>query len=360
MEATSKRVFDKKDTLLVKGIAISLMLFYHLFESADLLQRLRVNYEPFSQDVFLLLSGFGNICVAIFAFLSAYGITKGLMMKETETEAVAPGLKDMYREASGRYLKLVGNFAVMFISVNVLWFRYFDYVKLYGNGWQGALLAIVDMLGLSQLFGTPTLNMTWWYMELAVLIIFAIPLLYLLVKRVENYLIIMAFFTPFVICLQEDVKRYLLVVVFGVVAAKQEWFEKLSLYKIKKHWKLLLGLVLFATGVVVRQNFLVHSMFLWIVDAPIAVFICWFGTEFLGRIPGLSHLLRFLGKHSMNIFFIHTFFYMSIYQPYIYQFQYAALIYLVLLGVTLLYSVLLEGIKTIVYNVVTKIRTKGN
>ena len=143
--------FEKRDTLLIKGIAIMLMLFYHLFESADILQRLQVNYEPFSEDCFILLSGFGNICVALFAFLSAYGITRGLMARESEAEIQI--VRFYYKDACKRYLKLVGNFVCVYLSANLLWFSYFDYQRLYGKGWQGFFQAMLDLTGLSQLFG---------------------------------------------------------------------------------------------------------------------------------------------------------------------------------------------------------------
>ena len=171
-ETVLKKSFDKRDTLTAKGMAILLMLFYHLFESQELLERLNVDYAPFSQDIFLMLSGFGNICVAVFAVLSAYGITKGLMAEEDGS------LLEMLKKAVKRCGKLIGNFAVMYISVNALWCTYFNYAGLYGTGWQGGMFAVIDMLGLAQLFGTPTLNMTWWYMELAILFIFLVPLLY--------------------------------------------------------------------------------------------------------------------------------------------------------------------------------------
>ena len=47
----------------------------------------------------------------------------------------------------------------------------------------------------------------------------------------------------------------------------------------------------------------------------------------------------------MNIYFVHTFFYMAIYQEFIYSFRYAGLIFAVLLICSLAYSMVLEGIK---------------
>lgn len=337
------RTFDKKDTLVVKGLAILLMLFYHLFESEELLVSMQVNHLPFSREFFLMMSGFGNICVALFAFLSAYGITKGLIQNDGDDS-----LKDVYREAHRRFCRLAANFAVMYVSVNLVWFSHFNYAGLYGTGWQGGMFALLDLFGLAQLFGTPTLNMTWWYMELAVIIIFAVPLLYRLVKRLGNYTIILGLLLPYVVELNEDVSRYILVVVVGVICAYSGWFEKLFALMPGakgKIVKVLLAALLLAVSVPVRQNYMVHTYFLWIVDAPVTLILAWFCGELLRPIPLLTQVLQFLGKHSMNIFFVHTFFYMAIHQKFIYSFRYAGLIFLVLVLISLGYSVALEAIK---------------
>lgn len=335
--------FTKRDTLVVKGIAILLMLFYHLFESRELLETLNVDHRPFSQDTFLMLSGFGNICVAVFVFLSAYGITRGLSAEETEG---AYHLASSLQKAWKRCLKLIGSFALMYISVNLLWFSYFDYGKLYGSGWQGGMLGLLDMLGLANVFDTPTLNMTWWYMETALVIIFLIPLIYPAVKKAGRYLLLPALLLPSVIQMDGDMARYYLVMLLGAVAACEGWFEKLFAWKLKKCWKALLGLLLLVLAVLVRQNFMVHSYFLWILDGPIALLLCWFASQLLAGIPGLSHILAFLGRYSMNMFFVHTFFYMSLFRGFIYSFQYAGLIFLVLTGVSLIYSIVLELVKS--------------
>lgn len=339
----SQKGFEKRDTLVVKGIAILLMLFYHLFESKELLTTLNVDHRPFSQDSFLMLSGFGNICVALFVFLSAYGITRGLSAEEAEG---AYDLSSSLREAWRRCLKLIGSFALMYVSVNLLWFSYFDYEKLYGSGWQGGMFGLLDMLGLAQVFGTPTLNMTWWYMETALVIIFLIPLIYPAVKRAGRYLIVPALLLPSVISLDGDMSRYYLVMLLGTVAAHERWLEKLLAWKLKKCWKALLEMALLVLAVPVRQNFMVHTYFLWILDGPIALLLCWFAAEFLAGIPGLSHVLAFLGRYSMNMFFVHTFFYMSLFRKFIYSFRYAGFIFIVLTGVSLLYSIVLELIKS--------------
>ena len=334
-----KQEFTKEDTLVVKGMAILCLLFYHLFEHYERVTTMGVDFRPFSMDTFLLLSGFGNICVAVFAFLSAYGMTKGILSRKQEE------IRKQYQHACGRYLKLTANFLVMFLSVNLLWFRKFNYTGLYGGGWQGFLYGLLDALGLSALFKTPTLNETWWYMELAIVIIFFVPLLYLVAKKMGTYAILVAILLPVAVELTFDIKRYYLVIFLGVIAAEEMWFEKLFRLHIAFPVQAACGVVLLALAVLFRQNYVVYHEFAYLVDGPIALLFSWFGAAVLSRIPGVRQFLALCGRHSMNLYFVHTFFYMAIYQDFIYSFRYAGVIFLVLLAVSLSYSLVLEGIK---------------
>ncbi|MCD8067433.1 MAG: hypothetical protein LUE87_00795, partial [Lachnospiraceae bacterium] len=65
----------------------------------------------------------------------------------------------------------------------------------------------------------------------------------------------------------------------------------------------------------------------------------------LYSVPVLGRVLGVIGRYSMNIYMVHTFFYMILWQKYIYQFRYAALIVLALLMVSFVYSVVLECLK---------------
>lgn len=341
-----KREFTKEDTLVVKGLAILCLLFYHLFEHYERVTMMGVDYRPFSIDTFLLISGFGNICVAVFAFLSAYGITKGIMSMDLKGES-GNSIKSLYKKACGRYIKLTANFVVMFAGVNILWFTKFNYSKLYGTGWQAMLYGFLDATGLAGMFKTPTINETWWYMELAVLIIFVVPIIFAVAKRMGNYAIIPAVLLPVAVDLTFDIKRYYFVIVLGVLAAAGQWFEKLFEIKIPMIIQAVAGVVLLIGFAIFRQNYVVYNEFAYLVDAPIALFVSWFGARIMSCIPGVNRGLGILGKHSMNIYFVHTFFYMAIYQEFIYSFKYAGIIFIVLVAVSLGYSLVLEGLKKI-------------
>ncbi len=68
-------MFTKDDTLKVKGVAIILMLFHHCFLNAARYEGQIVSFSPFNEADVNYWCLFFKICVPIFVFLSAYGIT---------------------------------------------------------------------------------------------------------------------------------------------------------------------------------------------------------------------------------------------------------------------------------------------
>lgn len=336
-----QKQFTITHTNMAKGLAVLLLLSYHLFKSENQVIQLNVMYRPFSLQGFLTLANFGNVCVSVFVFLTAFGIATGLLAQEGFIPATA------YRQAVRRFVLLMLNFAVLYLSVNLLWWYKFDYPSLYGSGKQGVLALLTDGLGLSMFFGTPTLNETWWYMEVAYVLIFLIPLLTCLVRKIGYSLLPAAFFAPFAITFHPDVKRYLFVAAFGVCAAYGKWPDRLLNLKIHPALRWLIGIAGFILCVLVRQNYIVHEYYIHLLDAPIALFIIYLSAAVLGTIPLLGRGLNFIGKHSMNIFLVHSFFYLILWQPYIYYFKYAWSSFLLLLMSCLFYSVLLELLKRI-------------
>lgn len=345
-----QKQFTKKQTLAVKGLAILLLLTYHLFETEHLVTSMNVNYAPFELPDFLMFTGFGNICVAVFVFLTAYGIAKGLL------EAGEITAQQAYGQATKRFLRLMLNFVILYASVNALWWYKFDYRSLYGEKKQGFLYMLTDATGLSMFFDTPTLNMTWWYMEIAYLLIFLVPFLVWLVKKIGYPILLLALFVPAMIVVQPDLERYLFTAVVGVCAAYGKWPEWLMSRKWNPVLQWVAAFAGFAVCVLVRQNFAVQESYVHIVDAFVALFLVWFAGVLLDSVPVLSTILEFIGKHAMNIYLVHTFFYMALWQKYIYQFKYAGLILLVLLAVCLIYSIVLEGLKKGVQFLIKKCR----
>lgn len=347
-----QKQFTKENSYIVKGLAVILLLTYHLFEHEQLVTLMEVNYSPLSLPDFLLLSGFGNICVAVFVFLTAYGIGKGLLAQES----ISP--KTALSQACRRCLRLCFQFAFMYASVNLLWGKLFDYKSLYGSGKQGVLYILADALGLAAIFDTPTMNMTWWYMELAYILIFLVPLLVCLVRKTGYYLLPLAFLAPRVLVFHEATERYLFTAVLGVCAAYGNWPDRLLNLKGKRLLQWLAGLVGLLLSVLIRQNYAVREYFEYLIDAPIALLLVFVAGALLASVPVLNRILSFIGRHSMNIYLVHTFFYMMLWQQFIYRFRYAGVTLLLLLAVCLGYSVVLEAVKKMFVKVVDNLKNR--
>lgn len=334
-----QNVFDKEKTKEVKGLAILFLLAYHLFENAELVNSMGVVYAPFSLQSFLMACGFGNICVSVFVFLTAYGIS---MTLEGQGQISAGTI---YRQAAKRFFRLMGQFFLLYLSVNLLWGIKFDYDGLYGMNKQGLIYMLTDATGLSQFLETPTMNMTWWYMKLAYVLIFLIPTLWLVVRKVGTPTLLLAFLLPFAVSMDKDVERYFFVAVFGVCAANGKWLDRILNKKIPCVLKWVLGAVLLVLAILIRQNFVVYQTYVAYVDAPMVLLVVYVACEVLGSITVLRKMLSLIGKHSMNIYMVHTFFYMSLWRSFIYSFKYAGLIFAALLITSLLYSIVLEFLK---------------
>ncbi|MBR3808161.1 MAG: acyltransferase [Lachnospiraceae bacterium] len=343
--------FSKEHSMIVKGVAIMLLLVYHLFHESAVLREMHVNYAPFSEEAFLCFSGFGNICVAVFVMLTAYGISQIVLLKNETT------IRGIYADCLKRFIKLMLGVVAAYVSVNLICFPYFNYANLYGTGKQSILLALCDATGLSAILNTPMLNPTWWYMKLAYVLIFLVPLLVYLVKKLGNMVLLLAFFAPFVVGFDADVERYFFVAVFGVCASCGKWPEKIMNLKIHPIFWWGIGLLGTPICVMFRQNALIKAQFCNYADAVAAFFIICITATTVGNVPVLNSILKFIGKHSMNIFLVHTFFYMIVWRKYVYYFEPAIWTFLILLGVSLVYSVILEGCKSVIEKII-KIFTK--
>jgi len=340
--------FTKTDSLIAKGIAILLLLFYHLFHDIRMIDELSVNHTPIPQEGFLTLAGFGNICVAIFVMLTAYGIAKSILDTPDMT------LMEAYRQAGSRFWKLVLNFAILYFSVILIWWNRFNLVSLYGSGKQGFLLLLCDALGIAHFIETPTLNETWWYMPLAYTLIFLIPVLVFCVKKVGNMLLLIGFFVPMVITLNSDMQRYFFVAVMGVCVAWSNGFHKIANYALHPVLKWVIGILGFTLCILIRQNAVIRDYFLDYMDAPIAFFMICFSFMLPGTIPFVKQFLMFLGKHSMYIFLVHTFFYKILFRDFIYQFHHAGITYILLLIHSLAYAIVLYYISIFIRNSIRK------
>lgn len=340
--------FDVNKSNMVKCIAIILMLIHHLFYCAPQLCG-EVIWTPFEMNQIMEFSNACKICVGIFVFLTAYGIAKTYQYKFGDNDA--PG-REVAKVSIRRYAKLELNFLFVYILVLVTYFfRAGGVQSVYASaGWKkGIIYMIIDMLGLAYRFSTPTLNPTWWYMSTAIVLCFLIPVLVKLYNYLGGGIIVLGALLFFGTA-YDGLSEYVACILIGLFCAKNNVLEWLyskhvcSLKGLNNVIKIIAYMCIFSLLVCLRIKMDYH----WWIDAIVPVICCGFCMELSVLCPVCEKVMSFVGKHSMNMFLVHTMIFMYYFSGFIYGFKHWLLVLLALMITSLLSSVVIEGVKRLI------------
>lgn len=336
-------MFSRKHSTITKGILILLMLAHHAF-SPDMMSLHQVKTLIRNPVLAAQIITFFKICVAGFSFLTAYGITKTLKSQNPQT--AAEGMSAVAR----RLLKLESTVIVIYV-IAVLYRQFvigesvaLFYAEADMDPAHILLSMCIDGLGLATYMGIVPLNVTWWYLSYAILLIAVMPLVYRAYEKYRYLLLPAACMLSLAIPnMRVEFWCYLPTVFLGCAFACEDWFEKLrdwhSGNKIVKTGKFIACLSLLYLSYLLSKYTALEFSYLLVFTIPYMVY------EFIAFIPGLNLCLEFLGKHSANIFLIHTFIYYYFYPDLIYPFGSTWTILPVLLLLSLGVSVLIELLK---------------
>lgn len=319
-----------QDTNVLKGVALLLLLVHHCLYTGEDYNDIIIHGHPVFQNI----GEFSKLCVALFVFLSGYGLTA-----KTMKDGGIGNLWSFYRH---RYMKLMLNYWVVyliFVPIGILFFHR-TFPAVYGDNW--LFKAIVDFLGLHQaVIGHPYgYNATWWFFGVIIIMYLIYPLLWRY-RRIWFLMIpigvmcpTVAMFIPFFG--PSDFGHYFLAFVCGISIA----YKKLELGGANLIEKIFL-LLLFLLACFFR--FYAWNVFMW--DAGIItiglVMYC------IIQIPQwASSSLAFLGRHSYNIFLFHTFIYYYWFHDFIYWSKNPIIIPLILLVVCIPISTVVEWMKS--------------
>ncbi len=249
-----------------------------------------------------------------------------------------------------RYIALLLDFWFVFILAQITSFLGHSQMEIYGSGAKAIVYFFIDFFGFANLYGTPTLNPTWWYMTLAFTIIVIMPFILDLYHRKGVLVVFLSLFLPRLLQLNFSIIFwYLPALVFGVWCAKERIFEKIKMIHIVPGYIGNKIIKLFILSIVLVCLYYLRNTFgewleLW--DMIIASAITYFCFEFISSTSFVSHVLKIIGKHSMNMFLTHTFIFLIYLKSFTYSFHNFLLIIIVLIVDTLLLSILIEKIKT--------------
>jgi peptidoglycan/LPS O-acetylase OafA/YrhL len=319
------------DTLIIKGVAICFMLWHHLFYEYS-------EYGEWVQNIAHL----GKVCVAMFLFVSAYGLTIQYSKIDSKKYQV-PSFINTLKFQGKRLLKLYINYwfvFVLFVPMGV--FLYHRSLQIpYGEQVSYLKSIIVDLFGMQ---GNQSYNITWWFYQLIIILYLIFPLLFIAIKRMNFIILIFCFlilgYHRYTIPI---VHNWLFPFLLGISCALNR--ETISTFLNRANWKILFICNLFLLLLVAFLR-LEDWRFGGIgMDGFFTITLIVFIVITVRKVKKIIPVVEFLGKHSMNIFLIHTFIFAYFYSGFIYSFKYPILIFIVLISWSLCISILIEYTK---------------
>ena len=342
--------FSVTDSFAIKGIAILMMYIHHMFLGPERWGRSYVNFWPLTQNITVAIALFFKICVSLFVFISAYGLTVQYKRKKIEGSINSAFV---FNHLYKLELRLWFVFFCLLLYSAVMGIGH--YTKIYGSGWQSCFKCIIDGLGLAYLFKLRMFNGTWWYMSVAIIIIVSFPLFFKCYKQVGGTIVVVSWLLPIALYLTLNANgflTYLPCIFMGIFVADNDYLNQilskgatLNTFSNKCLVNIGLFIVIICFSVVsVGAKKVMGNYSPPIFNAIIAPMIIAYATYMLkGSI--LWKGLVILGKHSMNMFLIHTMIRGYWYHDFAYSFKYAWLDTLVLVILTLLVSLIIENAK---------------
>lgn len=135
---------SKEETKLLKAISIWIMVAYHVL-AIDI-----ANHKTLFHWFWMQFSNYGNICVAIFAFISAYGLSLKIADKQKMNY-----MNFWFKRVVKLYQSYLPVFFIALIICvieQIIGFHgstHWGFSEVYGKGVKSLLHMLINMMGLS-------------------------------------------------------------------------------------------------------------------------------------------------------------------------------------------------------------------
>ena len=336
-----KSRFSIDVTNTIKGVAILVLLAYHLFVRSDY-SLYNYNFTVGGKPFLNFLMQNGKVCVTIFVFLSGYGLNISYNKKAPKEPTIKENILFNFKFSTKHILKLISNLIVIyfiFLLIGLLLGKT-TLPGIYGENISKGV--IIDMLGLQYLFNSPTLNVTWWYMSAIICYYALFPLLKVLMRKAPllpmliglSINILALYYTWYQLTV--GILFYIFAFVCGMFFSEYKIFEKETLFDKKT---IFYEIILFVITYFLRAKQRYVGDFAHAISVICLVYSIY---PYMGK---LNKVLNLLGRHSANIFMLHTFFMLIYFQEFIYGFKNTFIIYIVLIIISLICSIIIEFIK---------------
>lgn len=343
----SDKIFSKRNTNIIKGIAVLILCWHHLFW-----RNIQVPINLETVGIMEVLIPLTKVCVALFTMLSGYGIN----------ESYKRSNKSYANFTFLHVKKLLINYWWIYIPVFILSFWLHASgtpIHIYGQGELGIKNFLLDFFGLRAMIYSPTLNNTWWYMEAAIIFYLCFPIFHKVLSRVPEIVIgvsaipvLLASVNIFwdILITTDRELFYILPFVVGMELSRREILNKMVRYCERNRREFIVSSCFFFVilGVMRTQISLIVDTFYAFSIIAIGIGVASFENIIL-------KVLEFLGRHSMNIFLIHSmvYYYFASGRKLFDSIDMVLLKYVLLIVICLGSSMIIETIKKYVHRLRT-------
>lgn len=290
-----KWTFGPRETALLKGVAICMLLCHHLFFIPN------DGYNDWFMAGYPFWHSLAKVCkatVALFLLLSGFGLYRSSQRNSFNTA-------EFYKK---RLLRLYPTYFLVWLIFVPLTIMFTDYTLSVAFGEHAFLKFLVNILGIQMYFGMYGYNPTWWFMTAIITMYTIFPVLYKMSKIrycLEILAIVFAIIDMSEIWfIHSIIRQQSFAFICGMLLAKHDWLEKSA------QWPRVPLLTACTTVCLIISYMRLGfenpgSPFCGDTLLAIALIILVWSI-----IPCRSWIFRFfalLGDHSYSIFLFHTF-----------------------------------------------------
>lgn len=296
-------MFTRNDTNRIKGIAILLLVFHHMYRTIEDISFIGAKTCILTDARITQFAFCFRVCVYMFVFLSAYGISSGFKSE-----------KNILKFYAYRLWRFLSPYWFTLVLLNVFFIFLYQKTK-YSNPiyFLGDLIPVHDIFGCSERM----FNAVFWYMNFTLVLILVLPFIYKLTAKFGVFLFVVTLATyGFVPVVFDSMYggpyySYIFAIELGILFHQKDLLAsaKKCYGAFSKFTKVivLISLLLFSfffpyiAGFAIPDNrFGVLPIFLTL--GALSLTLCIYLTK-LPRI--ISVLLEFLGKYSYDMFLTH-------------------------------------------------------
>lgn len=331
--------FDIDKTNICKGIAICLMIIHHLFWNVPGIG-FAINDVALSQRIGII----GKVCVSIYLILSGIGIFKSDKNNMTNKQFYIKRITKLYIY----YIFIVLTSTI----IGILFFKD-ELIMTIGYGLVGIKNFLLTCTGVQYIIGYQGFNGAWWYMSVAIICYFCYPFIKINIDQYGLKFIIISFIITFLYDVPIgrlkifEILSWIFPFIIGIYVAKENIYYKIKLYIYKDNEVLKKGtlFISFFILVYIRQAIQPQSSFAIKLDYLLAFIITLLVYLYFAKLRYFENILIYLGKHSMNIYFIHMFITTYFIKDFIYSLDNPIIMFFITLSISLLWSNMLNLIK---------------